>query len=196
MNTKKILTGLLFSVMGFLFLISLNPTETYAYTYPNNTTSKTGDILLSRETNCKTECKGLSGHAAIVVDNTYFVHISGPGANPTKEKISSWFDSRYGKKTKVVRATKNYNGSAQKAANWANNYVKEYSKATYSIATSTESFDKTYCSKIVWQAFYYGSGGYPIIAKQYAGLIHPYDFSTAASGGRYAKLEEVYNKSW
>lgn len=92
--------------MGFLFVISLNPTETYAYTYPNNTTSKTGDILLSRETNCKTECKGLSGHAAIVVDNTYFVHISGLGANPTKKKISSWFDSRYGKKLKLSELQK------------------------------------------------------------------------------------------
>lgn len=198
MIIKKLFTSLFFALFGLIIVVSFNPTETFAYDYPNGTAAKAGDILITRETNCKTEseCKGLTGHAAIVVDSNYFVHISGPGANPTKEKLSKWFDTRYGKKTKVVRPTSSYKGSAAKAAAWANNYVKEYSDATYSIWSSSATFNKTYCSKLVWQAFNYGTGGYPIVALQYGDKIHPYDFSTAASGGRYAKLEEVYSKNW
>ncbi|MCT1542104.1 MULTISPECIES: YiiX/YebB-like N1pC/P60 family cysteine hydrolase [Bacillaceae] len=192
MNTKKIFTCLFFSLFGLLLMFSYKPLEAHAYNYPNKTAAKAGDILVTKETNCKTDCKGLSGHAAIVVDSTYYVHISGPGAHPTKEKLSTWFDSRYGKSTKVVRPTSQYKGSPADAAKWAKNYVKEYKDAVYDITSGNHTFDRTYCSKLVWQAYNFGTA-YPIIApKHVGGLIHPYDFTTAASGGRYADLETVY----
>jgi len=192
MNTKKIFTCLFFSVFGLLLMFSFKPLDAHAYNYPNKTAAKAGDILVTKETNCKNECKGLSGHAAIVVDSTYFVHISGPGAHPTKEKLSTWFDSRYGERTRVVRHTSHYKGSAADAAKWANKYVVDYKNATYSIASSLDSFNKTYCSKLVWQAF--NSTAYPIVAKDL--LIHPYSFANAADGGRTKPLETVYEKAW
>lgn len=196
MITKKLFTSLFFSLFGLIIIVSFNPTETFAYDYPDGTKAKAGDILISRETNCKPDCKGLTDHAAIVVNSDYFVHIAGPGYNPSKERLSKWFNTRYGKKTKVVRPTSAYKGSTTKAATWAKNYVNEYSNAEYIIWSSSASFNKTYCSKLVWQAFNYGTGGYPIVARSIGDKIHPYDFSTATSGGRYAKLKEVYNKNW
>lgn len=197
MITKRLFIGLFFTVCGLIIMFSFNPSKTFAYTYPNGSSAKAGDILVSKETNCKTDsqCKGLTGHSAIVVDKDYFVHISGPGAHPTKEKLSKWFDTRYGKKTKVVRPTSYYKGSSQKAADWAKNYVKKYSNATYSIWSASTTFDKTYCSKLVWQAFYYGTT-YPIVARNYGDKIHPYDFSTKAAGGKYATLRSVYSKNF
>lgn len=196
MITKKLITSLFFSLFGLIIIVSFNPIKTFAYDYPNGSKAKAGDILISKETNCKPDCKGLTGHAAIVVNSDYFVHIAGPGYNPSKERLSKWFNTRYGKKTKVVRPTSAYKGSAKKAAAWANNYVEKYPNAKYSVWSSSASFNKTYCSKLVWQAFYYGSKGYPIVARKYFDKIHPYDFSIAASGGKYAKLKTVYKNWW
>ena len=45
---------------------------------------------------------------------------------------------------------------ANSAAIWANQkYMSEYRNATYRITNDLFSFSETYCSKIVWQAYYY-----------------------------------------
>ncbi|MFB5662215.1 YiiX/YebB-like N1pC/P60 family cysteine hydrolase [Alteribacillus sp. HJP-4] len=144
-----------------------------AASYPSTTaTVEPGDILVTKTTNCKDEdeCKGITGHAGIVIDNTYAVHISGPGANPERISISEWFEEYHS--TKVVRADSKYRGDPSKAATWAEEYVKDFSHADYSVTANIASKDPTYCSKLVYQAYY--STGYPIVAT--SGIIHPYEF--------------------
>ncbi|MED1788094.1 YiiX/YebB-like N1pC/P60 family cysteine hydrolase [Brevibacillus laterosporus] len=122
-------------------------------TYPNSRVEiKPGDILITNNT----ISKGLTGHAAIVVD-TENVVILGPGFNPEKNPIKRFFRKNVSKKygTKVVR----YNRTKirNKAADWAEWYVNKYDDAEYAISDLYNYKYKTYCSKIVWNAYYFGA---------------------------------------
>lgn len=125
-----------------------------------------GDILYTPSTQCKDDnrdiCKGLTGHVGIVNPSTGTVtHIQAPGYLPKSISLNSWFNTY--PKTTVVRhndATK-----ASKAANWAFNYYiwgngadKTYKVTVDSDLTKTLSLDTTYCSLILWQAYYFGAG--------------------------------------
>ncbi|WP_236645931.1 YiiX/YebB-like N1pC/P60 family cysteine hydrolase [Brevibacillus sp. VP] len=123
-------------------------------TYPNSRVEiMPGDILITNNTSSK----GLTGHAAIVVD-TENVVILGPGFNPEKNPIKRFFRKNVSKKygTKVVR----YNRTKirNKAADWAEWYVNKYDDADYAISDLYNYKYKTYCSKIVWNAYYFGAG--------------------------------------
>lgn len=124
---------------------------------------KAGDILYTPSTQCKNSdiCKGITGHVGIVNPSTGTVtHIQAPGYLPQSISLNSWF-SKYAK-TVVVRS--NDSTKASKASNWAFNYYiwgnganKTY-KVTYdSDLTKTLSLKTTYCSLIVWQAYYFGA---------------------------------------
>lgn len=124
-------------------------------TYPNSRVEiKPGDILITNNT----ISKGLTGHAAIVVDTENIVEIRGIGYNPEKTSIRRFFRDNVGKKygTKVVR----YNRTKirNKAADWAEWYVNKYDDVEYAISDLYNYKQKTYCSKIVWNAYYFGAG--------------------------------------
>ncbi|WP_242066096.1 YiiX/YebB-like N1pC/P60 family cysteine hydrolase [Brevibacillus laterosporus] len=123
-------------------------------TYPNSRVEiKPGDILITSNT----ISKGLTGHAAIVVDTENVVEILGTGYNPEKNSIKSFFRKNVGKKygTKVVRH--NRTKIRNQAADWADWYVRKYSDVEYSISDLYNYKYKTYCSKIVWNAYYFGA---------------------------------------
>lgn len=169
---KKIISILVTAALLLVFSLTFQTNEASAASYPGTkATVKAGDIVVTKTTNCKPNCKGITGHAGIVIDSTYIAHISGPGAHPSKISISSWF-KKY-TSTKVVRTNSKYKGKPSKAASWAAKYLKDYPKAKYSITPNLSSKDPTYCSKLVYQAYYYGTG-YPILAS--SGIIHPYAF--------------------
>ncbi|MCR8996519.1 YiiX/YebB-like N1pC/P60 family cysteine hydrolase [Brevibacillus halotolerans] len=124
-------------------------------TYPNSRVEiKPGDILITNNTSSK----GLTGHAAIVIDTENVVEILGPGFHPQKNPIKRFFGKNVSKKygTKVVR----YNRTKirNQAADWAEWYVKKYDDVEYAISDLYNYKYKTYCSKIVWNAYYFGAG--------------------------------------
>lgn len=130
-----------------------------------------GDVFITNGTSSF----GLTGHSGIAISSTQILHISGPGENPTTISLSTW-NTDYTSKgwTKAYRHTDN--DIAYSAATWAID-TYEGSDAEYSINMDLTSTDKTYCSKLVWQAYYYGPDSHcangPTI-----GVRLPYDLPT------------------
>ncbi|WP_409305751.1 YiiX/YebB-like N1pC/P60 family cysteine hydrolase [Peribacillus sp. SCS-155] len=131
--------------------LAFHSTEASAAYYKGKKVSpKAGDILITS----KAETRYHSGHSAIVTDNLKVVHIPAPGTHPIIETLDTWM-KKYPIKS-VVRLTDT--AKAKKAGAWARTYQVEYKKATYGIWTNLNTYNKTYCSKLVWQAYRYGSG--------------------------------------
>ena len=110
---------------------------------------KRGDVLITNGTSVK----GFTGHAAIALDENTIFHIAGFGKTPdtiTKEKWIKDYHKK-GAWTKVYRHTDS--DIASSAADWAENTYRD-SNAKYVISNDTFSTDETYCSKLVWQAYY------------------------------------------
>ncbi len=136
---------------------------------------KAGDILITS----KKTTRYHTGHSAIVTDDLRVVHIPAPGTHPQILSLSKWEKSY--KIRKVVRLKST--ATAKAAGKWAREYQKKYSKANYTIWSSIYgNFNNTYCSKLVWQSYYYGGkidilqhyNGRDVIPT--VGKILPYDF--------------------
>lgn len=130
-----------------------------------------GDILISNGTSSF----GLTGHAGIVVGSNEILHISGPGKVPVVISFNTW-SNNYGKAKGGIINTEVYRISnwthRNNAADWARNKY-ENSGAGYNLLTSLDSFAYTYCSKIVWQAYYYGSST-PLVNFPASDIATPY----------------------
>lgn len=127
---------------------------------------KAGDIVITSSTSSS----GITGHAGIFIDGTSILHIQGPGHKPSTLTWTQW-KSKY-PKTWVYRTTKsNVN---QKAADWARINYKDKAY-TYQINTKWGDKNPTYCSKIVWQAYYFGTGNLPVMKSPgRAFIVAPY----------------------
>lgn len=129
-----------------------------------------GDIFITNGTSLG----GLTGHAGIFLGNGTILSIIGPGAKPEALSIMDWterYNSQKGTWTKIYRPAAKYR--PELAEQWA---INNYKGKNYSYKITTNIFEKnpTYCSKIVWQAYWYSSaavqiGGFhtPIIASPY-----------------------------
>lgn len=135
---------------------------------------RVGDILVTKATQCGggVKCLGITGHSGIILSNGLVLHIQGPGYTPKQITIDAWY-SKY-TSTKIVRDDNVT--TASNAANWAyNHFVNGAGKSVpYDVATTLTSLDKTYCSKLVWSAYYHGAN--KSIVGQGPGFIAPYDF--------------------
>ncbi len=111
---------------------------------------KKGDVLVTNATSSY----GLTGHAGIAISSTQILHIEGPNKLVTVISLNTW-NRKYTNKgwTKIYRHSST--SVANAAGDWANRTYRG-SKAKYVINTDLASTNKTYCSKIVWQAYYYG----------------------------------------
>lgn len=109
-----------------------------------------GDVFITNGTSSA----GILGHAAIAIDDVDILHIAGAGANPATLSLSKWHDNYTTKGwTKIYRHS---NSDVAKAAGkWAADTYKG-SSAEYFIDLDLTTTNKTYCSKLVWQAYYYG----------------------------------------
>lgn len=136
---------------------------------------KAGDILVTKNTQCKSsaKCTGITGHSGIVLTNGKVLNIRGPGYKADTVSINTWY-SRY-KSTKVVRSNSEKEG--KKAATWAYKfYVKGAGKNySYDVRTTLNGSNKTYCSKLVWQAYKNGAGRN--LVGYHPGIRTPYDFT-------------------
>lgn len=131
-------------------------------------TMKKGDVLITNGTSSA----GILGHAGIAISGYSILSIAGPGENPATLSLYKW-NTDYTSKgwTKAYRHSSA--GVASDAAEWASDAYLG-SDATYSIGIDLSSTDTTYCSKIVWQAYYYGPAT-PCANGPTSGVRLPYD---------------------
>lgn len=132
----------------------------------NNTSVMKGDILITNGTSLN----GFTGHTGIAVSSNEILHTANKNSVPEIISLNEWIET-YGLEapdegfiptnTEVYRL-ENINSSifgvyAELAADWARaNY--ENSGYEYQITTDLFTTNPTYCSKIVWQAYYYAAG--------------------------------------
>lgn len=159
-----------------------------------------GDILITKST----IVKGLTGHAGIVhPDGKSVIHIAGPGEKANVIPISQWLN-RYSS-TKVIRYK--YKLRALKAANWARDYYLNGpgKYAEYKFKFNPKDKSSVYCSKLVWQAYYYGADitfKIPYVNSQgfitsylIPNMITPYDFINP-HGQSYNGFKTVKSIKW
>ena len=143
-------------------------------------TMKKGDVMVSSETSYN----GITGHAAIALSSTSMLHIKAPGAKPTTHSLS-YFKTNYGggKKMKMYRLSNTT--AASKAADWVSSKYKG-SNATYRISNDLSTTSHTYCSKIVYQGYYFGAKavswmGTAIVLPYALKNILPYKYSLSTA---------------
>ncbi len=126
--------------------------------YPGtNVTVKAGDVLYSS----KGKNTNLVGHIGIVDDNGSVVHMMTGGM---KRQSVANFAKEFTFSVYTPRSTTVGKDAGKQARTMYNNYV---SSATYTLATGLHGArTKQYCTKTVWQAYYYGAnrnlGGHPL----------------------------------
>lgn len=128
-------------------------------------TVKKGDILITNGTSSS----GLLGHAAIANGNEYILDIPGKGETTRQWTTAKWMKEYDGKGWVKVYRLKN-SSVANDAANWADkNYysTKGTSKQNifpkHGMTGSRYSKAITYCSKILLQDYYFGTGNKSVI---------------------------------
>ncbi|SHH39741.1 hypothetical protein [Virgibacillus chiguensis] len=139
---------------------------------------RAGDILVTSSTSFK-----FAGHAGIVGRSAngrlYAVHIPGPNKPIQKISLSGW--ERAYPKTEIWRHK--HKIAANKAGNKAMDFVRYYGNKTtfiapYSLAGKAawtlKNKNKTYCSKLVWQSYYYGPGYNLGFSPNKFGILPPY----------------------
>lgn len=151
-------------------------------TYASYSLTK-GDVFITNGTSSA----GILGHAGIAISDNSILHIAGPNCHPTTISLSDW-NSDYTTEgwTKVYR---HYNDDvADRAGQWAaDNY--EGSDAEYVISMNLVSTNETYCSKLVWQAYYYGPEE-PSANGPTWGVRLPYDLPDTIYGLSLVKTYE------
>ncbi|KAA0690438.1 YiiX/YebB-like N1pC/P60 family cysteine hydrolase [Enterococcus faecium] len=150
------------------------PTDPVAPEFRNARTKMYyGDILITNDTSFW----GVTGHAGIYlgsVGKNQILSIEGSGRPPKTMSVLDW-ESAYGKKgtwTKIYRVAEQY--QPRLAARWAlDNYDGKNYK--YGITTNIFGMDPTYCSKIVWQAYWYASAAVQVGGMYQPLIALPYD---------------------
>lgn len=133
-----------------------------------------GDILITSGTSAF----GMLGHAAIATSNRTILDIPRPGETTRQPTPQKWINEYINKGWVTVYRMKD-SGLAASAARWADTHY--YSTVggsqniypTYDITLDLYSTNPTYCSKIVYQAYWYGTGSAPVMYAM-SGLVTPY----------------------
>ena len=114
-----------------------------------------GDIIITNDPN--TALLGYIGHAGIAVSDNDVLHIQGTGYTPQVISFDDGWCALYPfGTTYIYRLTNDPNNEkGSDAAQWARETYED-SGATYQITLDEFGTNPTYCSKIVWQAYYLG----------------------------------------
>ncbi|MGG4264381.1 hypothetical protein [Peribacillus simplex] len=147
---------------------------------------KAGDILITSK---KVTGAPFVGHSAIVTDDGRIAHISGPGAKPIVRKWSSW-KKDYPK----IRVVRHKDAKiAKKAGKYARTTIVPKG-AEYAINHKLRSTKNQYCSKLVWQAYYYGNkkkNQFNFNSKVPT-IVAPYDFNSERLAPKFKKVYSNY----
>ncbi|MBC2171079.1 hypothetical protein [Listeria booriae] len=144
------------------------------------------------------------GHAAIATTDNWILDMPGyKDGTYTKEdnnrqlKKGDWFNKYQNAWTTVyrVKTSKQVRNNIADWADWrywsSNHGLTKNRHVKYDMKTVLKgSYDKAYCSKLVWQALYYGSGDLPlVIARPTTFTVAPYflpgEMNTAYTPTRY-----------
>lgn len=130
---------------------------------------KKGDILISN----RTSSSGLTGHAGIAIGTVHILSIPGYNSRTQLYTLSQWAKS-YGNTTKVYREADS--SVAADAAHWAYQHLYVDKRPYYNLSPSWTSTATEYCSKIVYQGYYYGTGDKNVVlsAVSVGAYILPY----------------------
>lgn len=175
-----------FLVLFFVLCFSALTVEVSAYNYPNGTKAKIGDILITSDA----ASKGIVGHSGIVTSANEYLEIRGEGYYPQIRNLSKWFDYK-SKPTKVIRI------ASSKKAEAAGLYARlsKGSKTPYKITMNLLDNKYTYCSKLVYQAYAFGTSGvFPILEGGY--FWPPYNFLHSRMYLSGSKPKAVYSKGF
>lgn len=144
-----------------------------------------GDVFITSGTSSA----GILGHAGIAISSSYILHIAGPGYHPATITLSRW-NSTYTTEgwTKVYRHSDS--DVADDAGQWAAD-TYQGTTAEYVISMDLTSTAETYCSKLVWQAYYYGPDEACANGPTW-GVRLPYDLPTTIHD---LSLEKTYEET-
>lgn len=112
-----------------------------------------GDIFITNGTSLW----GLTGHAGIFLSDGTILSIEGPGSKPVAYGIPQWvqkYQVKEGSWTKIYRPKNAYKPSS--AATWGASNIRG-KNFTYGITNDTLKLNPTYCSKIVFQSYWFGN---------------------------------------
>ena len=143
---------------------------------------QSGDILITNSTSSF----GILGHAAIANGNEYVLDM--PGARNGLSKIdnnrqltaSQWF-REYGERDIFVYRIKNTSLARQVGRYADRHYYSTNGSATknihinYEISPNLYNMKTAYCSKLVYCAYWYGTGNLPVMVRAPLKIIHPFD---------------------
>lgn len=138
-----------------------------------------GDIIITNSTSSN----GLTGHAAIALNMHEIIHIQGKGYTPqviTPQQFKNKYSSGW---IKVYRPRENI---GRLAAQWAERTYRN-SGVPYKITMNLATTNETYCSKMVWQAYYFGVGKevMPPALQTTNNIIVPYGLMEGFNDGSY-----------
>lgn len=134
-------------------------------TYPGtNVTMRPGDVLHSP----KSTSTNFVGHVAIVGPDLKLRHShpQGPGRSETLESYLTWFAP--GDKFTILRPR---NGGGAAAATWSVNNINKLT--SYYLPAQLHVIPLNYCSKFVWQAYYYGEQKDLVGDARYSPILTP-----------------------
>lgn len=146
---------------------------------------KPGDFLITNATSFD----GYTGHAGIYTGNGFIMSIQKPGTHPAQMHVMQWMYNynKPGKWTKVYRPAPRYKGP--NAGEWA---INHYNGTNYSYGITTNIFglNPTYCSKIVWQSYWYASGAVQVGGMYQPVIAKPYDMP------KYFDTPPTHTQTW
>lgn len=143
-----------------------------------------------------TDSKGLTGHNAIYVGNGKIVEAPAKGHKTRAQSFTTWKKNtlygskgpKKGKWIKVYRPSSKANGN--KAANYAmKNFGKKH--IPYKINGNIKSKKYEYCSKLVWQSYYFGAGKKSMASVNTPVILHPSNLPGTIKG---TKKVHTYKK--
>ena len=166
---KKLFSALFLLIPGFTLFIANN--SVHAMTVDGFTIKK-GDIFVTNTASSA----GLTGHVAIANGDNHILDIPDVGSYtrqmPTDQWIHTYATDGW---VKVYRVPSQYDSVASTAGTWADTHYYSTSGssiqnifASYGVTGNLYSTNPTYCSKIPYQAYYYGSGSLPFVLDFFA----------------------------
>lgn len=132
--------------------------------------TRAGDILVI-PSNTSHMPSSFVGHAAILNADGFVLEMEGLGQDKNRQwSKRDWITSHIKEWTTVYRV--NNQSLARQVASYADRHFYSstgtYTKdihLNYGIDGYIKRFNPNYCSKLVWQAYYYGSGSLPVVAE-------------------------------
>jgi hypothetical protein len=161
-------------------------------------TLKAGDIFITNSTEDGSSGVYL-GHAAIANGDGHILDMPGPGQHNRQSTMADWINeySKPGKWIKVYRLN-NSTLAAQVAKYADTHFYSSNGTATqdifldYQITIHAYEINPTYCSKLVYDALWYGSGSTDLMMTC-SGIVTPFELPNLIMGAYGPNLVKTYN---